>query len=167
MGRVLIVDEHPPSRSLIRAIIRLDGHAVVEAGTGEEALGVLAREPIDLVIVDLVMPEMDGYDMMEKMRLMPGRALTPVIAVSDAGDTVDLLRAAELGALDHLSKPFGYDDMSRSVKRVLEATPEELQNLRVQRKETAEAFHTVIDLVDEAKAPPKRRLFRRARASRR
>jgi two-component system KDP operon response regulator KdpE len=165
MGRVLIVDDLAPSRSLIRAIVRLDGHAAVEASDGDEALDVLAREPIDLVILDLGMPEMSGYEMLEKMRTLPNHEQTPVIVVSDAEESVNLLRAAELGALDHLSKPFGYDDMERSIKRVLEASPEELANLRLQRKETAEAFHTVIDLVDEAKGPHKRRLFRRARSS--
>jgi CheY-like chemotaxis protein len=164
MARVLIVDDLAPSRSLIRAIVRLDGHAAVEAASGEEALAVLAREPIDLVILDLVMPGMDSYQMLEQMRQLPGRSQTPVIAVSDAQESVDLLRAAELGALDHLSKPFGYDNMSRAIKRMVEATPEELDNLRVQRKESAEDFHRVIDLVEEANTPPKRRLFRRARS---
>jgi CheY-like chemotaxis protein len=165
MARVLIVDDLAPSRSLIRAIVRLDGHAAVEAGSGAEALATLAREPIDLVIVDLVMAGMDGYTMLEQMRQLPGRSQTPVIAVSDADESVDLLRAAELGALDHLSKPFGYDNMARAIKRLIEASPEELASLRVNRKEAAAEFHTVIDLVDEANTQPKRRLFRRARSS--
>jgi len=161
MSNILIVDDHSPQRSLIRAIVKLDGHQVSEAGTGEEALVCIAITPYDLVILDLVMPGVDGYQVLEQLRLMPGRDETPVIVMSASDEEVDLLRAAGLGAIDHLSKPFGYDQMEKSIKRVLEATPEQIIEMRDARTAQAEAYH-VITLSEEK--PERRRLFRRAKS---
>ena len=166
MSRILIVDDSSPARSLIRAIVTLDGHSASEAGTGEEALTALAGEQFDLMILDLVMPGIDGYQVLEQLRKMPAREETPVIAISDQEEAIDAIRSSELGALDHLSKPFGYDQMEKSIKRVLEATPEQIIELREAKLAQVEAYKKVIDLVDEAKAP-RRGFFRRARASRR
>jgi CheY-like chemotaxis protein len=163
MSHILIVDDHSPARSLIRAIVTLDGHTVSEAGTGEEALACIAGTDYDLVILDLVMPGVDGYEVLERLRMMSGHEDTPVIAVSSTDEPVDLLRAAGLGAIDHLAKPFGYDQMEKSIKRVLNATPEQVIEMRDARTAQAEAYNAVISLVDEAK-PERRRLFRRARS---
>lgn len=165
MARILIVDDHSPARSLIRAIAQLDRHDVVEACDGEDALAKLTVEPFDLVILDLVMPKLDGYEVLERLRAMPGREETPVLVVSASDEPVDLLRTAELGALDHLTKPFGYDEMARAMRRVLQATPEELIEMRGLRTTQVDAYHTMIDLTP--KEPVRRGLFRRARASRR
>ena len=168
MSRILIVDDSTPARSLIRAIVRLDGHSVSEAGSGEEALAALAGERFDLMILDLVMPsDCDGYKVLEQLRTMPAREETPVIVISDQEEEIDTVRSSELGALDYLSKPFGYDQMDKSIKRVLEATPEQIIELRETRLAQVEAYKKVIDLVDEAKESPRRSLFRRARAGRR
>ena len=166
MSHILIVDDHSPARSLIRAIVTLDGHTVSEAGNAEDALASIAGTDYDLVILDLVMPGVDGYQVLERLRAINGHEATPVIAVSSEGEEVDLLRAAELGALDHLSKPFGYDQMDKSIRRVLNASPEQIIEMRGARTAQAEAYHAVISLVDESK-PERRRLFRRAKAAHR
>jgi CheY-like chemotaxis protein len=166
MSHILIVDDHSPQRSLIRAIVTLDGHTVSEAGNGEDALARIADTDFDLVILDLVMPGVDGYQVLERLRVMDGHQNTAVIAVSSEGEEVDLLRAAALGALDHLSKPFGYDQMEKSIKRVLNATPDQIIEMRDARTAQAEAYHAVISLVDESK-PERRRLFRRAKSAHR
>jgi CheY-like chemotaxis protein len=162
MSHILIVDDHSPARSLIRAIVSLDGHIVSEAATGEEALACIAGTQYDLVILDLFMPGVDGYEVLERLHATPGYEAMPVIAVSSADEPVDLVRAAELGALDHLSKPFGYDQIEKSIKRVLEATPEQIIEMRDARTAQAEAYH-VISLSEEK--PERRRLFRRARSA--
>lgn len=167
MSRILIVDDHSPARSLIRACVTLDGHAVVEAGNGADALEALRKLPFDLVLLDLVMPEMDGYQVLEALRTIPGAASTPVITLSERDETIDAMRAAELGALDHLSKPFGYDELEKSVKRVVDATPEEIIELRLAKAAQVETYNQVISLVDDANEPVRRGFFRRARAGRR
>src|SRR5438094_5944857 len=113
------------------------------------------------------MPGCDGYQVLERMRAMPGHEGTPVIAVSNTDEEIDAIRSSELGALDHLSKPFGYDEMEKSIKRVVEATPAQIIELRETRLAQVEAYKKVISLVDEANEPVRRSLFRRARAARR
>jgi len=167
MSRILVVDDHSPARSLIRACVMLDGHAVVEASTGEAALEALKKLPFDLVLLDLVMPGMDGYAVLEALGTMPASTRAPVITLSDRDDSIDAIRAAELGALDHLSKPFGYDELEKSVKRVLDATPEEIFELRLAKAAQVETYNQVISLVDDAKEPVKKGFFSRARAARR
>ena len=167
MSRILIVDDSSPARSLIRAIVTLDGHSASEAGSGEEALAALAGEAFDLMILDLVMPGCDGYQVLEQLRAMPAREEMPVIAISDKEDEIDAMRSTELGALDHLSKPFGYDEMEKSIKRVVDATPEQIIELRVAKAAQVETYHQVISLVDDAREPVKRGFFKRARAGRR
>jgi DNA-binding response OmpR family regulator len=167
VSRILIVDDHSPSRSLIRAIVTLDGHSVVEASTAAEAVESLAKVPFDLMLLDLVMPEPDGYHVLEQLRAMPGRADTPVITLSDREDEIDAMRAVSLGALDHIAKPFGYDEMEKSIKRVLEATPEQIIELREAKAAQVATYNQVIELVDDAKEPARRGFFRRARAARR
>ncbi|HEV2685201.1 MAG TPA: response regulator [Actinomycetota bacterium] len=168
MSRILIVDDSSPARSLIRAIVTLDGHGVSEAGSGQEALAALAGEKFDLMILDLVMPgDCDGYRVLEQLRATPTREETPVIVISDQTEEIDAIRSSELGVLDHLSKPFGYNEMEKSIKRVLDATPEQIIELRETRLAQVEAYKKVINLVDEAKEPARRGFFRRARAARR
>jgi len=159
LARILIVDDHSPARSLIRAIVTLDGHQVSEAASGEEALAAIAGENFDLV-----MPGCDGYQVLEGMRAMPGHEGTPVIAVSNTDEEIDAIRSSELGALDHLSKPFGYDEMEKSIKRVLDATPEEIIEIRLNRLAQVETYKKVISLVDEANEPVRRGFFRRVRS---
>jgi len=167
MSRILIVDDHSPARSLIRACVSLDGHSVVEAGTGEAAIEALRKLPFDLVLLDLVMPGMDGYSILEALRTMPTVANTPVITLSDRDESIDAMRAAGLGALDHLSKPFGYDELEKAVKRVVDATPDEIIELRLAKAAQVETYNQVISLVDDAREPVRRGFFRRARAGRR
>jgi DNA-binding response OmpR family regulator len=108
------------------------------------------------------MPGVDGYQVLERLGTMPGLEAPPVIVVSSTDEPVDLLRAAGLGAIDHLSKPFGYDQMEKSIKRVLEATPDQIIEMRDARTAQAEAYH-VITLSEEK--PERRRLFRRAKSA--
>ena len=152
MARVLVVDDHVPARSLIRAILSLDRHDVVEASGGRSAIEIMIREPFDLIILDLLMPDVDGYTVLQAIRTLHSRAKTPVIVVSAADEPVDLIRTAELGAVEHISKPFGYDQLERAVKRVLEATPADLETIRELRGQAAQTYRKVIDLVDEVRA---------------
>ena len=173
LARILIVDDHSPARSLIRAIVRLDGHSVSEAGSGEEALAALAGERFDLMILDLVMPSFGiafasfntrGYDTVASFHVNPRKSrkrnLLAGCALERFVDCVPDIK----GALDHLSKPFGYDEMEKSIKRVLDATPEEIIEIRLNRLAQVETYKKVISLVDEANEPVRRGFFRRVRS---
>ena len=105
-GHVLVVDDSRMNRmTLVRLLTRL-GHTTTEAADGREALDVLASAtPVDLVLLDLVMPELDGFQTLATMKADPGLAAIPVIVVSGLDDLDGIVRCIEMGAVDYLPRP--------------------------------------------------------------
>jgi DNA-binding response OmpR family regulator len=103
--RILVVDDDPDIRLLLRFELAAEGHGVVEAGNGEEAVAALAAGDIDLVLLDMMMPILDGWGVLRA--LDPGQAPPVVVITALASDgdrhVLDLL---ELGAIDVIAKPF-------------------------------------------------------------
>jgi class 3 adenylate cyclase len=103
---VLVVDDDEANRNVLsRRLFRL-GYRVIEAGNGREALEALDASPIDLVLLDVMMPEMDGYEVLERRRDVPALRDIPVIMISALDQMESVIRCVELGAEDYLSKPF-------------------------------------------------------------
>lgn len=105
-GRVLVVDDERMNRMLLRRAVELEGHVVREAEDGRQALDRLGAEPFDVVLLDLVMPEMDGYTTLEAIKKDPGLRHIPVIVISGVEDIASIVRCIEIGAIDYLPKPF-------------------------------------------------------------
>jgi type IV pilus assembly protein PilB len=104
--QVLIADDEPITRMLVKILLERDGYSVLEAQTGREALEIAARQRPDLIVMDLNMPQMDGYDAIRQLRLMPALSDVPVVVLtSDDGPGVER-RVLEIGANDYLVKPF-------------------------------------------------------------
>jgi CheY-like chemotaxis protein len=101
--RVLIVDDEPNVRLVFRAALEADGYEVVEAGDGEEAVDRLRGAAVDLVLLDLRMPLLDGLETLRHLREV-GDA-TPVVVVTAHGGVPDAVAAMKLGAVDFLEKP--------------------------------------------------------------
>ena len=147
MTRILIVDDEPAVRSLMAVTLKLAGHTVVEAGGGEEALALLERQPFDLVVLDIMMPVTDGYEVLGRLRAMKDRAHTPVIVVTAKGfDTEGLMREAAGGAVDHLAKPFDPEELERAVERVLTASEDDLERRRKMHSRGAEVYAAISEL---------------------
>ena len=105
-ARVLVVDDLEPNRDLLARRVRRLGYEAVEAPDGRRALAELRRCPCDVVLLDITMPEMDGYETLRQMRADPALAAVPVIMVSAIDETDSVVRCLELGADDYLPKPF-------------------------------------------------------------
>ena len=104
--QVLIADDEPITRMLVKILLERDGYSVLEAQTGREALEIAARQRPDLIVMDLNMPQMDGYDAIRQLRQMPALSDVPVVVLtSDDGPGVER-RVLEIGANDYLVKPF-------------------------------------------------------------
>jgi DNA-binding response OmpR family regulator/drug/metabolite transporter (DMT)-like permease len=104
---VLVVDSDGPGRRRLMLALKPLGHAGIEAATGAEALDILATRDVDLILLDVVMPGGDGFDVLRKIRSHPRSAIVPVIVVSGIeGDTSSVARAIQLGAEDFLPKSF-------------------------------------------------------------
>jgi DNA-binding NtrC family response regulator len=124
VARVLVVDDEEEIRSAMARALQRAGHEALEAANGSEGLELLKAQPVDLVITDLVMPEMEGMQFIRELaQLRPG---TRVIAVSGGGlwDKRSLLAVAEmLGAIRTLSKPFELKEFLSLVDEVLNLKP--------------------------------------------
>ena len=113
----MIVDDELGVRELISDALRLGGYDAVEAVDGQEALQILRHTQPDLMIVDVNMPVMDGFEFLAKVR---DRGLTtPVIMLSARGDRVDVTHGLQLGADDYVRKPFGLEELLLRVAAVL------------------------------------------------
>lgn len=123
MARVLVIDDEEELRRVLVRALEVGGHEAVEAANGADGLREIKARPVDLVVTDLVMPEMDGLEFMRELgRLRPG---TRVIAISGGGiwDKASMLTVAGmLGAVKTLSKPFDLDDFLALVHEVLAST---------------------------------------------
>jgi len=113
---VLVVDDERKLREMIRTYLEQEGYRVVEAGNGREALYVARYEKPDLIILDLMMPEMGGYDF---MRTYSKEAETPVIMLTAKIEEGDKVLGLELGADDYVTKPFGIRELIARVRAVL------------------------------------------------
>ena len=105
-GRVLIVDDERMNRLLLRRALEVEGHAVTEAANGREALERLRAHAPDVVLLDLVMPELDGYATLREIKADPNLAHVPVIIISGVDELDSIVRCIEMGATDYLPKPF-------------------------------------------------------------
>jgi ATP-binding cassette subfamily B protein len=103
---ILIVDDESLPRTLLSTSLKEAGYAVFEADSGKAALLKLRERPFDIVLLDLVMPEMDGFQVLKKMKSDNLLRNIPVVVVSASDDMESVVRSIEMGAVDHLSKPF-------------------------------------------------------------
>ena len=120
MARVLIVDDEPRIRDLIREHLQYAGFTCAEAGDGTQALAELANGGIDLVILDIMMPFMDGMTCLREMRTR--KIMTPVIMLTARSEEYDKLAGLEGGADDYVVKPFSPRELVARVKAVLART---------------------------------------------
>src|SRR5512146_2548255 len=116
MARVLVVDDEPKLGRVVAEMLELDGHDVVRAGGGREALARLAEEAFELVVTDLRMPEVDGLAV-----LRAARARTPppeVVLMTAYGTAESAVEAMKAGAADYVTKPFPMDELRIRIGRL-------------------------------------------------
>lgn len=101
--RILVADDEPDIREVLRLYLESSGYEVVEAGDGREALALLESEPFDLCLLDIMMPKVDGYQVLRQLR---EASHVPVIVISAKGLDPDKILGLDLGADDYLVKPF-------------------------------------------------------------
>jgi len=105
-GRILVVDDSEPNRDLLSRRLRRQGHTVETASNGREALAMLAIGEFDVVLLDVMMPEMNGYQVLETLKCDRALCHIPVIMITAIDEMESIVRCIDMGAEDHLPKPF-------------------------------------------------------------
>ncbi|MBC7223967.1 MAG: response regulator transcription factor [Anaerolineae bacterium] len=136
--RVLVVDDDPPSVKMISFLLREEGYTVLTAENGEEALQMVEEEKPDLVILDVMMPKVDGLEVCRRLRRQ--MVDVPIIILSAKGETTDRVLGLELGADDYLAKPFEPMELLARVKAVLRRTEAYLLNGLTQERLSVEGI---------------------------
>ncbi|MCC6175461.1 MAG: response regulator transcription factor [Chloroflexi bacterium] len=114
--RILLVDDEPRIRDSVRMNLDIEGFDVFEAGNGQEALDKLRLVMPDLIVLDVMMPEVDGFEVLREIRRF---STVPVIMLTVKADERDVARGLELGADDYVAKPFSQIVLSARIKAVL------------------------------------------------
>ena len=114
--RVLVVDDDDISRALVRGVLERAGHQVCEAGDGRAALRELYGHPADLVILDVEMPELDGWSTLERIRDVSN---VPVLMLTARETELERVRGLKGGADDYVVKPFGHQELAARVQALL------------------------------------------------
>ena len=115
--RILIVDDEPPIRRFLRTSLAAQGYRIEEAVDGQAALDFLRRNPVDVIVLDLGLPGMVGFEVIRHLRT--SGSLTPIVVLSSRDDEVGKVKALDLGADDYVTKPFGMDEILARIRAAL------------------------------------------------
>lgn len=118
-ARILLVDDDPSLREVVRYALDREGHEVIEASNGREALERFDRQEPDLVVLDVLMPEMDGLAVCRELRK---RSRVPIVFLSSRGEEVDKVLGLDMGGDDYVTKPFSPRELVSRVHAVLRRT---------------------------------------------
>jgi DNA-binding response OmpR family regulator len=117
LGYILVVDDEPTIVTVVGERLKRDGFSVRAVASGEEALAVLEDDPVELVVLDLMLPGIDGFEVLRRLR---GRGSTvPVVVLTARDEDVDKIVGLELGADDYLVKPFNPRELTARIRAVL------------------------------------------------
>jgi two-component system, sensor histidine kinase and response regulator len=150
-SRILIVDDEVDTVELLTKRLRFEGYDTLEAYSGAECLKQVALGNPDLIILDVMMPEMDGYEVCRRLKTTRSTAYIPVLMLTAKAEVENKVKGLDVGAHDYLAKPFNYKELSARIKSLLslKAAGEQLV-----REEKSDALEQVMDeLAHELRNP--------------
>ncbi len=120
MAKIVIAEDERDIRDLIVFTLQFAGHQVLAATNGEEAVALARQEQPDLVILDVRMPKMTGYEACRRIKALPETAAIPVVFLSAKGQDAEVEEGLAAGAQDYILKPFSPDQLTRRVAEILQ-----------------------------------------------
>jgi DNA-binding response OmpR family regulator len=130
LRKALVVEDHPDARALVRTYLLAMGMEVVDVAEGRSAIRQLESSPPDLVCLDLMLPELSGYEVCEFMRAHPRLKDVPILIMSARAKPMDRAFAEDVGATAYLVKPFKRSEFSRAVDACMNRVQQEEGNER-------------------------------------
>jgi two-component system, cell cycle response regulator DivK len=117
--RILAIEDHEENRRLLRDLLTSFGYELTEAVTGEEGLTAAAADPLDLILMDIQLPGIDGYETTRRIKANPALSHIPIIAVTSYALSGDDIKALEAGCDAYVTKPFDPADLLEKIKGYL------------------------------------------------
>ncbi len=120
--KILIAEDSPTIRRLVAARLAADGYEVIEAADGDEAVEMARRDQPDLVVLDKVMPKLDGFEVVRVLREDPQTRAVPIVMLTERTSEEDVLSGLHLGVEEYIPKPFSPHELSARIRRLLART---------------------------------------------
>ncbi|MCK5001453.1 MAG: response regulator [Gammaproteobacteria bacterium] len=117
--KILVVEDSATQRKIICKMLVQNGYRILEAKDGYEALSIATHETPDLVLLDIIMPGIDGYKVMSSMKELPGMKRTPIIMLTSRDKLIDKMRGKVSGTNEYLTKPFKRDELIEKIEKYL------------------------------------------------
>ncbi|SMF79161.1 response regulator [Pseudobacteriovorax antillogorgiicola] len=144
MKRLLVVEDDPDIRELLRYNLTREGFEVLQANNGAEGLKMATSEAVDLIILDLMLPQLSGIEVCKKLRELPNTKSVPVIMLTAKGEETDIVFGLGVGADDYMVKPF-------SVKELVARVYTRLRTIKAEEREEADVIRQGAVEVDRAR----------------
>lgn len=119
LGRILVVDDNSDNVEIIGTRLRFRGYEILEASDGEQALTLVHREPPDLILLDVMLPDINGYEISRRIKGDSNLPFIPIILVTALGETQDKVAGLDAGADDYLTKPINFPELEARVRSML------------------------------------------------
>jgi len=119
LGRILVVDDNSDNLEIIGTRLRFRGYDILEASDGEQALAIVHREPPDLILLDVMLPDINGYEISRRIKGDASLPFIPIILVTALGETQDKVAGLDAGADDYLTKPINFPELEARVRSML------------------------------------------------
>ena len=139
--RILVVDDTPANIQTLAAILKQEGYQISVATNGKQALDVVGRLSPDLILLDVMMPEMDGFETCRRLKASESSRQIPVIFLTAKTETTDIVQGFELGAVDYVAKPFNTHELLARVNTHL--TMDELRRSLAQKNAELARAHEI------------------------
>lgn len=151
-GKILVVDDDEMNRDILSRRLKRDGHIVTQASNGFDALDMMRMQPFDLVLLDIMMPRMNGYQVLEEVHADERLRHTPIIVISAVNDMNSVIKCVKLGATDYLFKPFDpvllYARVGACLekKRLLDQERHYLRQIEQEKQQVHDLLNVVIPI---------------------
>ena len=142
--KILLVDDEPTMLKGLKYSLEQDGYEILTAQDGEEALNVFAENDVDLVLLDVMLPKMDGIQVCQRIR---EKSNVPIIMLTAKGEDMDKILGLEYGADDYMTKPFNVLEVKARIKSIFRRTT---QPVRVEEKKTVRVHDMEVNLVNRS-----------------
>jgi DNA-binding response OmpR family regulator len=148
MARILIAEDNAEIRALVSSILIEEGHKVTVAQNGQQALDMMLEDAPDVLVLDIMMPQMDGYTVLKELKTSGIRDSMKILVLTAKTSESDWVRGYKLGADAYVTKPFDIDELTRHVAELLDMTKDQLRVRREQELDKAQLLSRLESIFD-------------------